>query len=205
MKLYLASSSEGRKKLLEEALIPFETISHSYDEIVEDENLFKNITKYTLFVASQKINHIVLPEIKKDNDLIAVLCADTMNQTEDGKIIGKATNLDEARLFMKRLSGTYSIVTTSYILNTYYSKNNHWFLSNSIKNTVSAKIYCVIDEDDIFMYLDTMKEKALSYSGGFSVLGLGAQFIKKIEGSSTTIVGLPMNEIRADLKKIGFF
>jgi septum formation protein len=127
-----------------------------------------------------------------------------MNQWHDGTIIGKAQSFEEAALFMKNASKHPSIVCSSYVIYSYKSVNNSWELIQSCSGSVSTKIWCCFDEDDIKHYISVMGDKVLTYSGGFSIMDSGMQYVKKIEGSYSAIIGLPLCEVRYDLKKMGF-
>jgi septum formation protein len=45
----------------------------------------------------------------------------------------------------------------------------------------------------------------LAVSGAIAVEDYGLQFLEKIEGSYSTIVGLPLYEVRTTLEEFGFF
>ena len=46
---------------------------------------------------------------------------------------------------------------------------------------------------------------ALQAAGGFAIEGYGMQFVQSVNGSITTIIGLPLYELRQALETLGFF
>ena len=176
MILYLASSSWGRKMLLKSAHIPFQSIEHSFDEIVTDKKLFDDIEKYTLYVAIKKIDYIIFPPIEKKGTKIIIMSADTMNKNNNGEIIGKPTSYEQSKKYMlDASSGTY-YVATGYCINQYCSAGNFWILEESIHKAQTSKICMNFTYNDIEKYLNNIKDDTFTMSGGFSIDGFGMQF-----------------------------
>jgi len=68
---------------------------------------------------------------------------------------------------------------------------------------VEAGYRFVIPDHWIDRYLE--HSWAMIASGAIAVEFYGAQFLQWIDGSYTTVMGLPMFELRQDLEKLGFF
>ena len=84
--LFLASSSEARKTLLEECKIPFEIVPQKADEASTDWTL--PIEQLVLQITRLKMDNAVLPE-GKEGDICFVLTADTLSQDKKGNVQGK--------------------------------------------------------------------------------------------------------------------
>ena len=56
-------------------------------------------------------------------------------------------------------------------------------------------------------WIDIYLEKTpyLDVSGGMAIEKYGNQFLKTVQGSYSTIIGLPLFEVREALEKLGFF
>jgi predicted house-cleaning NTP pyrophosphatase (Maf/HAM1 superfamily) len=63
----------------------------------------------------------------------------------------------------------------------------------------------VFDVPDAWLDIYLEKSRGLVASGAIAIEEFGSQFLKTVHGSYTTIVGLPMYELREALEKIGFF
>jgi predicted house-cleaning NTP pyrophosphatase (Maf/HAM1 superfamily) len=85
--LYLASGSAGRKKLLQDAQIPFELAFHSADETACD--LSQPIDVVVKSLALLKMKHVALP-YGYEGQIIFVLTADTLTLSHTGELMGYA-------------------------------------------------------------------------------------------------------------------
>ena len=84
--LYFASSSKGRKQLLDDAGILYKSIKHTSDEIVDSNEC--SVEEYTACVARMKMNHIDRAFLDVQYKTVWVLVADTMVQALNGEILG---------------------------------------------------------------------------------------------------------------------
>ena len=74
--LYLGSTSKSRQRLLKEASIPFQLVGQSVDETLCDWN--RPLSQLVETIAIYKMEHIILPDGKKEGDYCFVLTADTL-------------------------------------------------------------------------------------------------------------------------------
>lgn len=199
--LYLGSSSAARQKLLKEAQIPYILVTQSADESQCDWNLHwqEVIEKIALY----KMEHVILPEEAKKQQYAFVLTADSMAVDLDGKIYGKPTDTQDAIEKIKALRRG-GMVGTAFCLDRKHFINGTWQTDERILSFVSTSYEYDMPDKWIPEYFEAVPYY-LTICGAITVGGYGAQFLKSINGSYTTILGLPMFEVREALQKLGFF
>lgn len=123
-----------------------------------------------------------------------ILAADTVVAIGQ-RSLGKAANEEEATAYLSLLSGrTHRVYTgTALIL------PDGTIRSKTVESRVTFK---PLDNNDITMYLKSGEWRGKA--GAYAIQGLGSIFIKKIQGSYSNIVGLPLHEISMMLQGNGF-
>ena len=198
--LYFGSKSKSRKMLLEESLIPFVIVDQDADESQCDWNL--PLPQLVSSIAEHKMNHVVLPDGVIERDICFVLTADTMSVDTKGIIRGKPTDMNDAIIKIKSAeSGAF--LCTAFCLDKRVWRNGEWSIQDRIQEVVSAEFTFIIPDYALDLYIKNTP--ILSVSGGIAVEGFGNQFLKCVNGSYSTIIGLPLYEVRCALEKIGFF
>lgn len=187
--LILASDSPRRAELLQKAAIPFKTISHIFDEDSVSE---KNHKKLAMRIAFGKANSIASLNGYKKSFILGV---DTIVSYQ-GSVIGKPSDKEKAREILLRLSGKKHIVISGISL------------INKSKNIELTK-FCLSK-----VYFDDLPQKLISkyiendlwhgLAGGYAIQGIFSLMIRKIIGSYSNIVGLPMNMLYSFLKESNF-
>ena len=197
--LLLASSSRARRVLLEECKIPFEIITQKADEAKTDWTL--PIEQLVAQIARMKMDKAVLPE-GKEGDVCFVLTADTLSQDQKGNVQGKPIDRYDAIEKLKQLRDGSRIVT-AFCLDKKVYKNGTWKVLDRVEECVKTEHAFVVPDK----WVDTYLEKSWSSksSGAIAVEEFGSMFSKSINGSYSTILGLPMFELREALEKVGFF
>jgi len=197
--LLLGSKSKARQQLLTEANIPFTVIQQEAEERECDWGL--PLVQLVEEIALHKMNHVKLPE-GQEGQYAFVLTADTLSQDPDGTIQGKPIDCQDAVAKIKTARNGARLAT-GYCLDRKVYQGGQWKLDRRIVHVVTA--------DYIFDVPDHWIERYLEHSQGFvssnaiAVEGYGAQFLKQVIGSYSTIVGLPMYELRNSLDEIAFF
>lgn len=193
--LYLGSQSSSRQRLLREAQIPFKLASHGSDEALErGDDSFEN---YVLKIAQEKMRHVCIHE----PDARYILTADTLvHVVRSGRILGKPKDRDDAKNMLRAMRNEVVEVITGSCLR----KQEGQKIIAQHAWTTGAFIEFSIGEE----YLDTYFDKephVLSASGACIIdAGYGQSFFKSIRGSYTAVIGLPLFELRQELKKMGF-
>lgn len=198
--LLLGSSSVSRQQLLTAAKIPFSVVPQSADETKCDWGL--SLPQLVESIALHKMAHVILPAGSNDGQQCFVLTADTLTQDADGTIQGKPVDRADAIDKIKRARGG-SVLFTSFCLDKRVWIRGSWEIEQRIQKTVGAAFLFVIEDRWIDYYLDN--SIGLSTSNAIAIEGFGDQFLKKLTGSHSTVIGLPLFELRQALDELGFF
>lgn len=197
--LHLASKSPSRHTLLSDSQIPFVVIGQEADEAKCDWGL--PLERLVQSIASYKMEH-ALVSAGKENDICFVLTADTLSQDLDGTINGKPADRADAIAMIKRARGG-SRLATAFCLDRKIYRNGAWIVEKRIEKCVTAEYIFDIPDNWIERYINATI--ALSASNAIAIEEYGAQFLKTVNGSYSTIVGLPMFQLREALEQLGFF
>jgi len=197
--LLLASQSGSRRTLLSEAEIPFVQLDQYADEKACDWTL--PLSQLVTSLAKYKMEQVIMPSVMEGKELF-VLTADTLTESLDGTILGKPESREHAKAMLQQVRAG-ARVGTAFCLEKKIYRFEKWQTIEQIVTYVEAQCIFDVPEHGIDAYFDTTQ--ALSCSGSIMLDGYGAQFLKSINGSYTTILGLPICELRKALEKIGFF
>ncbi|MCL4360993.1 Maf family protein [Candidatus Dependentiae bacterium] len=198
-KLYLASSSQSRQRILNLSKIPFEVIKTLSEEKYDSSHSIEEIVKH---IAISKMEMAVLPPVTKEGDIIFVLCADTLTKNKNNVVLGKPENLEDA---IKKINSVYgkSITFTAFCLEKKIAKNNKWQTLDRYLEVVSGQAEIELDEQYLKDYFENTP--GLNCAGAICLEDFGMQFVKTINGSYSAILGLPIFEVRKALEKLEFF
>lgn len=197
--LFLASSSQSRKKLLELSKIPFKKLLQNADEILPATNL--SIEEHVKQIALQKMASVILPDFYDSNTAIFVLTADTMCLDYQGSILGKPKTHQEARQMIKNARQKCS-AHTAFCIEKKQFMNNAWQTLEQVVQVVTSEYIIEIPDEQIDFCIDYMK--SMDCAGAVAIEGFGMQFVKEIHGSYSNIIGLPLFEVCQALKRLGF-
>ena len=182
--LLLASKSPRRHDLLRKAGIAFEIEAARSEEFTGGhwtarELCLINAERKALEVASKFPERIVLG-------------ADTIVSLE-GQIFGKPANLHEAQAMLERLCGRIHEVLTGVCLVRKSDRKLCRFVESTRVKFRSRKVV------DLEGYLESIDP--LDKSGGYAAQEDNGRLIECIEGSMTNVIGLPVEQVLAALKK----
>jgi septum formation protein len=197
--LYLASQSPSRQLLLQEAKIPFVLVPQQADEYVCDWRL--PLDQLVAAISLYKMEQLQLSP-GKQREIIWVLTADTLSQDKNGRVQGKPKDVADAIAKLKEArDGTR--LCTAFCLDKKEFRDNRWVLVERIHQVVPAEYRFVVPDSWIERYIKNTI--SLAVSNAIAVEQYGTQFLKEVRGSYSTIVGLPMFEVREALEKLEFF
>ncbi|NPA94001.1 MAG: septum formation protein Maf, partial [Thermodesulfobacteria bacterium] len=183
----LGSKSPRRRQLLENLGLEFELCSGDAEELDGSSGLSPK--ELTMENAIRKL-HVV----KESCNSQVVLCADTCVYCQ-GRILGKPKDFEDARSMLGFLSGKWHEVFTSFVV---FDKSQQ----AQMEKTVTSRVFLdAIDTRVIDAYCGT--EEPYDKAGAYAVQGAGAFLVRKIEGSYTNVVGLPITEVVEALLKVG--
>lgn len=186
MNLLLASNSPRRKELLTQLGYQFDIVKIDVDESYPSDLKPDEIAEY---VSAKKAKAFDVNE----NEIL--LTSDTIVAL-DQKILLKPKDENEAFEMIKSLSGKVHQVYTAFTIKTVDLE-----ISKTSKTDVE---FSEISNEEIKFYIKTYKpfDKAGSY-GIQEWLGMAK--IKKITGSFYSVMGLPVDLVYEELKKLGCF
>ena len=186
MNLLLASNSPRRKELLTQLGYQFDIVKIDVDESYPSDLKPHEIAEY---VSAKKAKAFDVNE----NEIL--LTSDTIVAL-DQKILLKPKDENEAFEMIKSLSGKVHQVYTAFTIKTANSE-----ISKTSKTDVE---FSEISDEEINFYIKNYKpfDKAGSY-GIQEWLGMAK--IKNIFGSFYSVMGLPVDLVYEELKKLGCF
>jgi septum formation protein len=127
-----------------------------------------------------------------------VLVADTIVVAPDAGILGKPRDADEARAMLERLAGAVHTVETRFVL---APPGPGAALAHA--ETVSTRVeFRALSPDELEAYVAT--GEGSDKAGAYAAQGRAARFVRRIEGSYTNVVGLPVCEVVVALRAIGW-
>ena len=185
-RLILASNSPRRRYLLEQAGLEFSVIP---SKISEDAVALSSPDAYAKKLAECKAR-----DISDQYPDSWVIGADTIVVIDD-IILGKPDSGDDARKMLKKLSGKTHWVITGYCV---CCKTKNRFFLDTITPDVLFKN---LTDEEIEWYIDT--GEPFDKAGAYAIQGLGVLLVKRINGSYTNVVGLPVCEVVELLIKEG--
>lgn len=186
MRVILASTSPRRRALLALLGIPFEVRHPTSDERLVPGRTAQELASY---FAQAKASSVA-----KDDPDAVVVGSDTLIEL-DGSVLGKPSNLSEARTMLRLLAGREHCVHTAVTVS---------YLSRLIETTRLSTAHVRLNPFDAVeheRYLAT--GDSLGKAGAYSIQGPGADLIQRFDGDFTTIVGLPLRLVATLLVQIG--
>ncbi|QTQ16173.1 Maf family protein [Treponema parvum] len=189
--IILASSSPRRQSILKMLNIPFQVIIPDIDENIDKgDNIFKVPEKLAVRKVEGCIN--MLP---RQRSIPWILGADTM-VCMDGELYGKPSGAEEAAKYLNALQGRQHFVITSIAL--YNGRQKKIVTSTNITKVTFSKM----DDKEIEWYVKTGEWHGAA--GGYRIQELASCFIKEIEGSMSSVAGLPISNLYDILKSQGY-
>ena len=185
-KIILASNSPRRKEILESLNINFEIIPSNYDEPIKENDIFsyKKIELIALNKAKNILNQILTPSI--------IISADTI-VINDNKVLLKPKNYKNAYNILKSLSNKeHKVVTSVCIYDTY---NNHYITYSTTTNIWFNNL----SSNQIKNYI--LQYKPYDKAGAYGIQELPSNFVKRIDGSFSNVVGLGKEDLIVNLSK----
>lgn len=182
MQIILASQSPRRKELLARLVENFEILPADVDESIATGDV---PAEYVMKMAQAKGAKIAA----NHQDALVIAC-DTIVEQE-GKILGKPQNKQEAFEMLTSLSGSAHQVHTAVFM-----QQNQQIRQALVSATVEFFGLTNLEIED-YLASGEYKDKA----GAYGIQGGGGIFVKKIIGDYYAIVGLPIGVVHQMLKE----
>ena len=186
----LASTSSGRKKLLEDAGLDFLTLAPGVDEeaLVEKEKP-TGVCEMTLLLARAK----AIAGAKRANTRLVLGCDSALEF--EGQKLGKPLTKDLATKRWQEMRGKSGYLHSGHHL---IDKGSGESRSVCSKTLV---FFADLSDSEIEAYVES--GEPLNVAGSFTIDGRGGPFIERIEGDYHTVVGLSLVELRKMLRELG--
>ncbi len=186
MRLVLASTSLRRRELLALLGLSFDVCSPPFEERpVSGLMPVEQVSCFALGKAQS------VASVQPGN---LVLGSDTVIESK-GRLLGKPADLSDARAMLTSLTGLSHHVHTAVAL------CNKGREIESIK-VVTATVYMKeVVNDAIDHYLAS--RESMGKAGAYSIQGLGADLIERIDGDYTAVVGMPLKATALLLQSAG--
>ena len=199
--LVLASQSLGRKKLLQYLKIPFEI----FPSTLKEEKINASTPEKTLQLRAKLKGEDVAKKLFARAALAngsatsyLILSADS-GAIFDGKLIGKPHGRKEAVRILKTLAGhRHKYITSTYIIKLMLSQVE---ASKSIiyqGENSSFVTFRKMTEAEINFFLDRTDYRRFAAA---YILVSSQDFITRVEGSLSNVIGLPLEDVIPVLKK----
>jgi len=185
VKIILASSSPRRAEILRKLGIKFEVREPIYEPKLL-EGTPEEMVKFAALEKARQVAGFYTEGI--------VIAADTI-VVVDGEILGKPRNKEEAKKFLRKLSGkVHKVYTGIAVIDVASGKE-------VVDVSISEVKFKELSEEEIEFYVKT--GEPLDKAGAYAIQGIGAIFVEWIKGDFYGIVGLPINKLYNFLQKLG--
>lgn len=183
--LYLASASPRRRELLSQLEVPFELV---LPEVEEQRQPSETAADYVQRLARDK----AIAGAAMAAEPLPVLAGDTI-VVLDGDVLEKPTDKADGLAMLRRLSGRSHQVMTAMALARQ---------GNIEVVLVTTEVsFRPLSDTDIERYWAS--GEPIDKAGGYGIQGLGGRFVVRINGSYSAVVGLPLVETEALLRRGG--
>lgn len=180
-RLVLASISPRRASLLREAGYRFDAVAPPLDEPPQE---WMNVDPAT---HAESLAFFKASSVAQARPNDTILGADTV-AVVDGEIVGKPSDIDDARRILRSLSDTTHEVVTGVALLCLTTGRR------LIQHDISRLQFRRMTDDEIESYLSTGAWRGKA--GAYGVQDHADRFVEHIEGSFTNIVGLPIELVQ---------
>ncbi|MGI9137350.1 MAG: Maf family protein [Candidatus Nanopelagicales bacterium] len=189
--LVLASASPARNRLLTDAgITPVIRVSDVDERAIELAMPSASPAELCLELARAKAR-AVAAEFAGDLESIVIGCDSVLDV--DGTAFGKPEDAATAKDRWQQMSGRAGILRTG-----------HWVIrgTDEVGEVASTTVvHGVLTEAEIDAYIAT--GEPLQVAGGFTLDGLGAPFVERIDGDPSNVIGLSLPLLRTLLTRLG--
>ncbi len=188
-RLVLASASPARLTLLRQAGLAPEVVVSDVDESAYSA---PRVAEQVALLAAAKAAAVA----KRETDAL-VIGADSLLEFA-GKPQGKPADEADARDRWRRMAGRSGILHTGQAL---FDVREGVVVSRDIAVASTVVYFAEPTSPELDAYLAT--GEPLAVAGAFTLDGLGAPFVRRVEGDPAAVVGLSLTVLRTQLGKRG--
>ena len=185
--IFLASQSPRRRELLHQIGVQFDVLDV---DVPEQREPGESPLDYVSRVAREKACAGLLQVAGREGAL--VLGADTEVMLDD-EVFGKPADAADAAAMLARLSGrAHQVISVLWCVGV--GREAH------AVNTTTVE-FARLSADDIAAYVAT--GEPFGKAGAYGIQGCAAAFIRRIDGSHSGVMGLPLHETASVLRRLG--
>jgi septum formation protein len=183
-RLILASKSPRRQQLLRELGIDFEVWANGDDDEIYPDGL--SMTEIPIYLAKHKAKPLL--NNLSENDIL--ITSDTIVWC-DGHVIGKPIDEKDAYRILSLLSGNKHIVVTGICLSS-ISKSKCFYVTTDV-------YFRKLTDDEIWFYIK--RYTPFDKAGAYGIQEwIGFVGVERIDGSYFNVMGLPVQQLYAELQ-----
>jgi len=187
-RIVLASASPRRREMLTRLGIPIAVVPSDCDE-----SLLPNETPETHVVRLSRAKALAVAA-RDDVPGRWFIGSDTVVVCDDA-ILGKPMDADDAARMLRMLAGRTHRVVSGYAV---CDRKNATEVADAIVTRVTFRR---LTDEEIARYIAS--DEPADKAGAYAIQGLGAALVERIDGSYTSVVGLPLCEVVAALEQLG--
>lgn len=184
--VYLASASPRRRQLMDQIGLNFMVIKCNVDESFED--------SYSPAEVVQVLSERKARKVAGELDYGLVIGSDTVVVCRDC-ILGKPRDKEEAMEMLTFLQGDEHSVYSGLAVIDAKTGEAH------VSHERTRVFFRPAERDELERYVDT--GEPMDKAGAYAIQGIGAIFVKRIEGCYFNVVGLPLPRLVLVLKQFG--
>ena len=184
--ILLASASPRRRELLKQLAVTFKVEAADIDESILDGEAPR---EHVIRLSREK----AMAGLLRSDGAMPTLGSDTIVLL-DGKILDKPGSRAEAESMLKRLSGNTHHVYSAVALALEPDK---------VMDTLNITAVTFGDMPDPWIRKYCQSDEPMDKAGAYAVQGGTGQYIRRIEGSYSGVMGLPLFETAELLRRAG--
>jgi len=192
LRFYLASTSPRRRELIAYTGLPWKSLAPDCDEsLLEGETSLKMVRR----LSWEKAWSILA---RAGNGRALLLGSDTtvVAPGRADRVMGKPRNESEARAMLRLLSGREHTVLTAYTLIEVSGGKAKRSMTRAVKSLVRMR---QLSESSIKAYVAS--GEPMDKAGAYGAQELGQVLIESVQGSYSSVVGLPLAHVIRDLEE----
>ncbi|MQA33306.1 Maf family protein [Modestobacter roseus] len=188
-RLVLASQSPARLQLMRQAGLNPQVVVSGFDE---DSVTAPRVGELVALLASAKASAVA----RQETDAL-VVAADSLLEF-GGKPLGKPVDAADARLRWQRMSGRSGVLHTGQAV---FDVREGRIAQRDVGVSSTVVHFAEPTDAEVDAYLAT--GEPLAVAGAFTLDGLGAAFVRRVEGDPSAVIGLSLALLRTQLATLG--
>jgi septum formation protein len=188
-RLVLASASPARLGLLRQAGLSPDVVVSDVDESAVQA---PRVAETVALLAAAKATAVA----RQESDAL-VIGADSLLEFRE-EALGKPGDPHEARARWRRMAGHSGVLHTGQAL---FDVQDGTVVSRDVAVVSTVVHFASPSEQELNAYLAT--GEPLGVAGAFTLDGLGAAFVRRVEGDPAAVIGLSVATLRTQLAKRG--